>query len=673
MKLRTVLVIFRKELLDMLRDRRTLIAMLGIPIVLYPALFIFGSQAALMQRDRLTESLSRVAVVAEDPVLLTNWLSKNSKLFVCESSDPEQDLSNGRIHAIINVTGDLARRLREGKATEITIQYDATDTASQEAVKRLLETFEDREAALLKTRLEDAGIPADYVDPLQVKRENMAPRTRTTKIVLGSLMPPLMILMLGVGAFYPAIDLTAGEKERGTFETLLSTPTSSYEILSGKFLTVFVVAMLTGLTNLTSMVATFAFQLAQLQGDMGAFEFRLPASSVILIVLALIPLAFFISAVMMSIAVLARSFREGQSLLTPFLLILLFPAGYAAVPGVHLTVALQFVPIANFALLFKDLLSAHVDAQSIVMVLLSTTVYACLSLYAAARIFRREDVVLSEDRGAPLALRRSYFRPRPLPTPGMSLFIFALCLLLLFYAGTYVQSDFGIWGIVITQWVLFLLPTVFILWYVRVDLRTALSLRLPGAGVWLAALVIAVGWAVLTLQFSVWQQKILPFPEDLAREMERLTGLGNQPLWFLLFVLAVSPAICEETLFRGAVLAGLRKHLPWWALLLCVGIAFGVSHISIYRMILTGLSGVVLTYIVWRSGSIFPSMVTHFLVNATGVLLQSQYVPDSIQPAIDHALKEEHGFPWWFIGGAAVVWVCGILLMERFRPRDAMD
>jgi sodium transport system permease protein len=672
MKLRTIFIIFRKELLDMLRDKRTLIAMLGIPIVLYPALFIFGSQAALMERDRLEESASRVAIVADDGSHLEEWLLESPQIVLRASNNPKADLAVGKLQAVVVQEGDLESELDKGNAARITIQYDATDTASQEAAKRLLEAFDLREAELLKTRLENAGIPADFVDPLDVQRENVAPSSRTTQVVLGMLMPPLMILMLGVGAFYPAIDLTAGEKERGTFETLLSTPTSSYEILSGKFLTVFVLALLTGLTNLGSMVATFAFQLAQLQGDMGVFELRLPVSSVIVIVLALLPLAFFISAVMMSIAVLARSFREAQSLLTPFLLILLFPAGYAAVPSVHLTTSMQFVPIANFALLFKDLMTSQVDPQSIVMVLLSTTVYACIALYMAARIFRREDVVLSEDRGLPLTLRRSYFRRRSEPTPGVALFIFTLCLILLFYVGTYAQSELAIWGILVTQWGLFLFPALFVLWYVRIDLRIALSLRMPKAGVWAAALVMAAGWIVLSLQLSVWQQKIFPMPEDLAAAMERLIGFGSQPLWFLLLVLALSPAICEEVVFRGAVLSGLRKHLPWWALLLCVGIAFGVAHISIHRMMLTALSGIVLTYIVWRSGSIFPGMLTHFLINATGVLLQSEYVPKTMRPMIDHALKEENGLPWWLIAAATLLWIGGILLMERYRPASAV-
>ncbi|MCC6487724.1 MAG: CPBP family intramembrane metalloprotease [Candidatus Hydrogenedentes bacterium] len=673
MNLRIVIIIFRKEILDMLRDKRTLIAMLGLPLILYPALFIVGAQLALMQQDKVAGARSLVAVAGAHKDILEGWLLKTPKMGVAISDDPELDLAEGRLQAIVSLESDPAKTLELGKTANILIRYDATDTSSQEAVKRIMEALDAREKEMLKSRLELIGIPGDFVNPYDIERRNVASGAKYTGTVLGMLMPLIMIVMLGVGAFYPAINLTAGEKERGTFETLLSTPISSFDILGGKFLAVFVLAMLTGLTNLASMVGTFAFQLSQMQDSASVSEIHIPAYSVLVIVLALIPLAFFISAVMMSIAVYAKSFQEAQSLLTPFLLILLFPAALAAIPGFHLSVTMQLVPIANFALLFKDLVTQKVSAHPIVMVLLSTTVYACLALYMAARIFRREDVVLSHDHGLSLTLRRSQFIKRDVPTPGTALFIFTLCLLLLFYAGTYVQGKYALWGLVITQYGIFLFPTVLVLWYLRVNLRSALSLRLPQRSGFFGGLVIALGWAVMSLQLSVWQQRILPFPEELAKEMERLTGLGDQPVWVLLLVLALSPAICEETLFRGAVLSGLRKYLPWWALLLAVGVAFGVAHISIHRMFLTGLSGVMLTYVVWRTGSIYPGILAHFVINSTAVLLQNKQVearmPEELRLFLDAALKQEQGFPWWVLVGAAMVFAIGIVLTERSRPK----
>src|SRR5690606_34715195 len=150
---------------------------------------------------------------------------------------------------------------------------------------------------------------------------------------------------------------------------------------------------------------------------------------------------------------------------------------------------------------------------------------------------------LSEENGIPLTLRRSHYRPRSAPTPGMSLWLFGIGLLLLFYAGTYFQQR-EIWsGILITQWLLFALPLVVLLWYVRVNLRTALSLRLPSLGALAATLVIGAAWLVLIVQVGFWQQKVLPMPEEMAEQMEGIFAGGDQHLLVLLFIVAASPAV----------------------------------------------------------------------------------------------------------------------------------
>lgn len=669
MRFRIAIIIFRKELVDMLRDKRTLAAMIGLPLLLYPALFIFGSQAALMQQGRILDAQSPIAIVAHDAELLEEWLSRDSRLVVRESSDPTADLALRRLHAIIRADDNFEKQVRGGGTGKVRVEYDASESASQEAARRVVETLEKRFDSLLVERLQRMGLSQEFANPLEVGKVNIAPSTKTTGALLGMLTPLVMILMLGVGAFYPAIDLTAGEKERGTFETLLSTPARSMEILVGKFLAVFSLAIITGLVNLGSMTATLAFQLTQLEDEIGEFSLRIPPENVLLLLVALVPLAFFVSAVMMTIAVMARSFREAQSLLTPFLILLLFPAALAAVPGTRLTTATQFAPVANIALLFKDLMTDQANLQAAAMVLLSTSIYALLALALASRVFRREDVVLSVEVGIPLTWRRSDLAPRELPTPGIALFTFAACLLLLFYLGTYLQGTYALLGVGLTQWLLFLLPTLLILWFVRVDLKAALGLRMPSATAWAGTIVIALGWVVISLQLSVWQQRILPMPPELADEMKRLLRLEESSVLLLLLVLAFSPAICEEALFRGALLSGLRKHLPPWALLPCVGAAFGVMHLSVHRMAITGVSGVVLTYLAWRCRSIFPAVLAHFIINASAVLIQTGYVPPAIKSMTAKAIDQELGFPVWILLAAAVGFAAGVVLLERLRTR----
>lgn len=664
MRLRTVLAIFRKEVLDMLRDKRTLVAMVGIPLVLYPALFIFGSQAAIMQQDKLDAVRSRVAVIGKDAARVSGWLQEDKKLLIVTSADPDADLLDDVLGAFVVLPDDFALLVDSGQTAKLTVRYDASDTASQEAARRVVDALNKKFDALLKERLAKMGLSEAFANPLEVEKFNVASPERTTGAILGLLIPLLMIVMVGVGAFYPAIDLTAGEKERGTFETLLSTPTQSIEILTGKFLTVFSIAVITGLTNLGSMVATLAFQFAQIHDGNVPFTIHIPAPSIAIIFVSLIPLAFLISAVMMSIAVLARSFREGQSLLTPVLILIVFPAAIAAIPGTHLTAANQLIPIANFSLLFKDLMTADASAASIGIVLTSTTAYAALALFVAARIFQREDIVLSTETGVPFTLRRSVMLPRDAPTPGMSVFILSVCLLLLFYAGTYVQGRFGLAGVAVTQWLLFLAPTLLMLWYARVRIVSALSLHAPTPSVIAAALLMGAGWVVWSQQLTVWQDRVWPLKEEIAQEMLKLLNFEHTSLITLLAVLALSPAICEEILFRGALMSGLRKILPTWALFLFVSLAFGASHLVLQRMTLTAVSGFVLTYMVWRSGSILPGMIVHFIVNGISVLIQAQKLPVAVQAIANEALGERAGFPIWLLGIAAILCGIAIFLVE---------
>ncbi len=669
MNFRRARTIFLKELVVMLRDRRTLLAMIGVPVVLYPLLFIFGSQAALLQRDKLERSMSRIAVApGTDPEVLA-WLEQIPMVSVLQSITAADDLYAGAVDAVLIPKGPVESALAEGGSLHIEIRYDAAESGSRQAVRRLEEGLSEEGERLLNSRLRARGLHQDFVHPIHVSSTNVASAAKTTGSILGMILPMVMVLMLGVGAFYPAIDLTAGEKERGTFETLLSTPTATAEIVYGKFLAVFCLSVLAGLLNLGSLLATLAFQLAQMESSAQALQISLPFGSVLLIALILLPLALLISAVMMSVAMFARSFKEAQNFMTPFFILILFPALFAAIPGTELTPALQFAPIANVALLFKSLMTEPADAETVLAVFLSTAAYAVLALMAAVWMFQREEIILAEERGLPITLRRSAYVPRSEPTPGMAVFLFALALLLIFYAGTYVQSRALIGGLLVTQWLLILAPTILFLWYTRVDLVSALSLHRPSASAFLGGVVAAMAWAVLVVQLSYWHNRVFPMPEQLAREMARIVEGRESGLafWTLILAAAVSPAICEETLFRGAIFSGLRARLPGWAAILLVGILFGILHISIHRILITAASGVFLGYLVYRSGSLFTSIAAHFLINGAALLMATR-----LEPLLDAWRIEQRGIPWWVLLVAAAVFALGIYAVERgARKPDA--
>jgi len=664
MKLRVVGAIFRKEFLIMLRDKRTLMAMIGIPVILYPALLIITSQAAMMHLSSVEQSTSRVAIKATEPTPVAHWLEALPRIELVETDEPETALLEGEVDAVVVIKQSAQKILDEGGSLLIVIEYDSTEPQSREAAQRLDKGFRAAQERLLEDRLAKVGISLEFVTPLKLQEVNVAPAARIVGTLLAIMLPLIMVLMVGVGAFYPAVDLTAGEKERGTFETLLSTPATKFEIVSGKFLTVFCISMLTGFLNLASMAMTFTFHLSdlltkiQVSPDKTPVEF--PLFTAILMIFLLVPLALFISALMMSVAVLARTFKEAQNYVTPFFLVITIPAGLAGMPGLELSSVLQFVPIVNIGLLFRDLLTGRAVPETIFSVLLSTGIYALLALVFATWLFQREDVILSQEKGLPLTLRRSCLHPRREPTPGMAITLFTVILLLIFYLGVYVQSRNILSGLLVTEWLLIALPTIGLLWYARVDLVNALRLgafRFDGA---LASVVIGLSWLVLAFQLGIWHSNILPMPEEMAREYFQALRLDEANIFVLLFVVAFSPAVCEELLFRGAMLSSLEKRMPAWAVIPVVGILFGVFHISIYRVVLTGLTGIVLTYIVWRTRSLWNGILMHFLFNGTAVFVASNSIPNGLTNAIEALSRSQAGLPWWVIGIAASLMTAGI-------------
>ena len=670
--------IFFKEILDTLRDKRTMIAMVGIPILLYPIMFMVAIQVQLVQQSKMEETVSRVVLIGAASSAVRAQLEETDQVTLIEDiENPEQALAEGDLDVVVRIDDAFGENVESGETGDVVILYDLVEPESRKAEERVLEALRELNKTMLETRVNEQELPEGFAKPIKIERENIASTEKATGSALGAVLAIVMVMMLGIGAFYPAVDLTAGEKERGTFETLLSTPATKLEIVAGKFMAVFSLSMITGLLNLISMTVTFYFQFSQViaQSDIleeGESFISLTPLTVAGFALLLIPLAFFISAIMMSVAVMARSFKEAQNYVTPVFMAIIFPAMAVALPGIELGSTTQFIPITNIALLVRDLLAGEAQLQYFFTVFTCTCVYAMLSLVFAAKMFQNENVILSEDKGLPLTLDRRAFVPSRNPTLGTSLGILALAMLLLFYVGTWVQGKEVYSGLLLTQYLLLAAPVLIILWYIRVDIPNALNFRRPSFLSVIAVVIIILPWIMINLQLGVYQDKVLPIPEEFIEMMESLISTdSDNPFWILalLFIIAVSPAICEEILFRGVITSGLRRVLSGWATVLVVGILFGLFHMSVYRVLSTGLTGILLTYFVVRSGSIFLPMIAHFLNNAVAILIDSEHIPKSWVEYIETSGIDESGFPLTWIAIAVVIFIAGIVMFEMTLPK----
>ena len=647
MRLSKIKTIFQKEILDTLRDRRTLLMMVFLPILLYPGLMLFVTSVATSQQAKMEATTVKVAVVDVPPgVGLVEHLKSETKIEIVSPADPVRAVIEGEIHFLLKGSAELSSFLKEKKTARIKLLYDRSNEdalTNVDRVRRVIDSFANK---ILKERLEEKSLTEEYVEPLRIDEVNLASKRKMGGFVIGRFLPMLMVFMVLVGALYPSIDMTAGEKERGTLETILTSPATKSEIVVGKFLTVTLIAMMTGLLNLGSMMATFTFGLFRSLPE--SVQIKIPLSYFLIIIACLIPLAIFFSGIMMAICSFARSFKEAQNMVTPFYLIATIPTMISSIPGIRLEGFWLTFPIANVTLLFKELLLGIFDLNHILIVLFVVIFQASISIFLAIKLFGREEVLFGEASSFGLAFRRSNIIPKPVPESSEALFFSMVALALVLYVAIPLQAKNVVTGLIFTELLIFLIFPIAFALYLKLDLRKTFNLRSPSVRSVLATLLMFLGTALSIGTILYLQNLLFPIPKEVADFVEQVTKqLYERPFVEVFTLLAILPAVCEETSFRGVVLTGMaRRYRPLTAMLI-TAFFFAVFHLSLHRFLLVFLIGLGATFLVLRSGSILVGMLLHMLCNAYVSFLV-------VYPRFDWlGIQEGKPSPLWFVIGLA--------------------
>jgi sodium transport system permease protein len=391
--------IYRKELRDSLRDRRTLISTIVIPTVVIPLLlFVLGSIASTIV-NKARREIPRIMVVGgSDSPGIRAELEKSGR-FRVETATPDwrAQISEKRVRAAVEIPPGFEKALESGSAPPVTLYNFEGELNSGMATGQLdnfLTGLRERTTARL---LAARGLSATMARPFEVKEANVAPPEKRGGNLLGGLVPYLIILLCISGAMYPAMDLTAGEKERGTMETLLCSPAARTDIVLGKFLMVLTGSIAALVFSLISMGATLLFLAPSLgPGLAGGAGQALPTFDPlgILGVLAMVmPVAVFFSAILLTTSLFAKSMKEAQSYAAPLIFAVIIPAGIGTLPGIDLDFPLALVPILNISLACREMLSGVWHWGYLAVIFGSTALYAAAALALAVRMFRRESVI----------------------------------------------------------------------------------------------------------------------------------------------------------------------------------------------------------------------------------------------------------------------------------------
>lgn len=407
--LASALIVYRKELKNLGRDRHTLIYSVLLPVSLYPILvwgtiqvvaYLRGVEAQLESTVLLLDGSPEgelSALLAGMPALTTVQPEDMTRQLT--ETEARERIGSGEVDAVLTLSSDSSRREQQAR-----IFFRSSSDTSLHAQKVLESALEDYRKGQLLRAAQDVGEDGTFLEVLEVEAQDLSTRREVTNYIVSLILPLLMIVMTAMGALYPALDSSVGEKERGTLESTLSSPIGRFSMIAGKYGAVVTFSLLAFTLNFASM----GFTLSHLRSQVNLEEMSLGWGSVLIILLAAVLLAALLSALMMFLGFLARSFKEGQAYVTPVYVLSIIPAVASASPETTLTPTLACIPVVNISLLFREALNGRFPVASISLTLAFSTIYVLLALLCATRLLRQESFTIGE--GLPLrkALRAAF-------------------------------------------------------------------------------------------------------------------------------------------------------------------------------------------------------------------------------------------------------------------------
>ena len=683
MKWPNVKLIFARELRDQLRDRRTLLTVVVMPIVLYPLMGMAMLQVAQFMREyptkiwiigheNLAESPSFVVEGEVNPDFIRDNESELLQLSLAEAQDNELNalvshfrenpdsptaatlvdqlikakLKERGLDAAVIVPSSVAYAndqteegeelvtARANSPPKIYVFQNSASDQSRIGASRIKSVLSRWQKGVIQERLAANGIAPTMVSGIHVVDADVADKLGKQTAIWSKLFPFIIMVWSLTGAFYPAIDLCAGEKERGTFETLLSSPAARSEIAIGKLLTVMTFSTTTALLNLISMAFTGLFVATRMGGMPGGVALGMPpVASVGWLLLALIPISALFSAIALAAAAFARSSKEGQYYLVPLMMISMPLMMIPMMPSIKLDFGTSLIPVSGLMMLLRGLIEGQYAECIKYGGPVCIVTFACcwFAVRWVVHQFNSESVLFRpSERFAVGTWFRNIIRERhQLPSFSNAILCAVIILVAKFFIGFAVSPpqdflDFAKITVIILAATIAVPALIMALLLTRSPGKS-LKLNVCSPAAACAAVLLAIMLNPLFTWFTGLVMIVYPPSGDMFQLQAAVSNiLGTAPnIFAILAVFALAPAIFEELAFRGFILSGMQSLRNKWQAILLTSIMFGIAHGVLQQSLITSVVGVVMAIIAVQTKSIFPCMLFHFTHNSMTVLLSS--------------------------------------------------
>ncbi|MHB9131202.1 MAG: ABC transporter permease subunit [Armatimonadota bacterium] len=630
----TILLLYRNELRMLLRDRRALIIAIVLPLLVFPLMLWVMRYNAQAQERRLREHTYTYCITGAQSTRLQSLIrqalqasppKQEDRIYFKQATPPHprEALDDGAIDLLIEMQPPATPA--QGGLPEIRLWYRGDREPSSLAVDSMADRLDAARDRQREASLRERGVIIQLARVGEVKEKDVAGARQLAGLALGRMLTLLLLVFLFSAGSMVAIDALAGEKERGTLETLLTTAASRKSIVAAKLLVILSVTLLITLIQAGNYILYVVYKLIPLPVSLAGSV--TPGTAVLLLLLYL-PVVALVSAILLLVSGYAKTYKEAQLYFVPVVLLGVCPALAALLPDTSLQSPLLLVPLANIALAVRELLTGTLNWPWAVMAWLITAGAAVLVGRQTVRLLSNEHLVTPLESDDTLL-------PGPLRFPRYVLRWYAVIWGIMIIGGNYLATPERLpLQIIFNLILLFLGGSVLMIHRYRLPWRDALAIRPVRPIVWLAILIAAPSGVLVGQGIFRLASYVLPIPPEML-DAEVMGSLMRMPLWLQLTALAALPGICEEIAFRGLLLYGLRKSLRPVALALVIGAIFGLFHFLLFRFVPTALLGAMLATVVLLTGSIFPAILWHMLNNGLALYAAHAGWPiDNLHPAV---------------------------------------